>query len=160
MVALRCRNSSAFENRNPACRSLEMHFIKTNYASFKLLLRFWSKDRLETWDMGFRSRFSILQRKQQGLEENTVSWAPGSPKFSPSGFDTASLSDCERPFPVLFYHCCERNGGKVLGHLSEVLWDSMSKYPNVPLNTESLKPGMMYQGVVTQQTPHFLLYSC
>lgn len=92
MVALRCRrNSSAFENRIPVCKSLEMHFIKTNYASFKLLLRFWCKDRLETWDMGFRSRFSIPQRKQQGLEENTVSWAPGSPMFSPSGFDALTL---------------------------------------------------------------------
>lgn len=142
MVALRCRrNSSAFENRIPACKSWEMHFIKTNYARFKLLLRFWCKDRQETWDMGFRSRFSILQRKKQRLEENTVSWAPGSPKFSPSDFDTAALPGCERRFPTLLYRCCEQNSGKVLRHLSEVLWDSMSKYPNVPLNTKSLNPG-------------------
>lgn len=142
MVALPCRwKISAFENRIPACMSFEIHFIKINYASFKLLLRLWCKDRLETWDMGFKSRFSIPQRKQQGLEENTVCWASGSPKFSPSGFDTTTFSWCERWFPALLYHCCEQHGGKVLGHLSEVLWDSMSKYLKVPLNTVSLNEG-------------------
>lgn len=38
----------SFRKQNPVCRSLKMHFTKPNYASFKLLLRLWCKDRLET----------------------------------------------------------------------------------------------------------------